>query len=135
MSAVPNDARLPFTTTFDLLLRRPLRLGGVLGGIYLDVRNILNRRNVVAVRRDTGTPDAPAELVQSMAMAAYQAHPEPIPYESERYRADADVNQDGYVAGQGELMPMYQAAAADFVQPLFAFGPPRLVRLGFEVVF
>jgi hypothetical protein len=99
------------------------------------VRNILNRRNVTAVRRDTGTPDAPAELIQSMATAAYQAHPEPIPYESERYRADADVNQDGYVAGQGELMPMYLAAAADFVQPLFAFGPPRLVRLGVEVVF
>jgi hypothetical protein len=135
MNAVPNDARLPFTTTFDLLLRRPLRLGGVLGGVYLDVRNILNRRNVTAVRRYTGTPDAPAELIQSMATAAYQAHPEPIPYESERYRADADVNQDGYVAGQGELMPMYLAAAADFVQPLFAFGPPRLVRLGVEVVF
>jgi hypothetical protein len=30
---------------------------------------------------------------------------------------------------------MYLAAAADFVQPLFAFGPPRLVRLGVEVVF
>ncbi|HET8634828.1 MAG TPA: hypothetical protein VFL88_11840, partial [Gemmatimonadales bacterium] len=135
MNAVPNEARLPFTTTFDLLLRRPLRLGGVLGGIYLDVRNILNRRNVVAVRRDTGTPDAPAEVIESMAMQAYTANPDPIPYESERYRAEADLNHDGYVAGQSELLPMYQAAAADFLQPLFAYGPPRLVRLGVEVVF
>ena len=40
--------------TVDLLVRRPLRLGGARGGIYLDVRNLLNRRNIVAVRRDTG---------------------------------------------------------------------------------
>jgi len=26
-------------------------------------------------------------------------------------------------------------AARDFLQPTFAFGPPRLVRLGTEIVF
>jgi hypothetical protein len=30
---------------------------------------------------------------------------------------------------------MYEAAARDFTQPLFAYGPPRLLRLGVEVVF
>jgi hypothetical protein len=35
---------------------RLLRLGGKMGGIYLDVRNLLNRQNVVAVRRDIGSP-------------------------------------------------------------------------------
>ena len=27
------------------------------------------------------------------------------------------------------------AAARDFVQPVFAYGPPRLVRFGMELVF
>lgn len=131
----PNNARLPSTSTIDLLLRRPVTLGGVRGGVYLDVRNLFDRRNVVAVRRDTGTPDASTDVLDAMAMQAYQAHPEPIPYESERYRASADLNHDGYVAGQAELLPMYQAAVQDFLQPIFAYGPPRLVRLGMELLF
>ena len=30
---------------------------------------------------------------------------------------------------------MYVAAARDFTQPLFAYGPPRLMRLGIELLF
>jgi hypothetical protein len=30
---------------------------------------------------------------------------------------------------------MYEATARDFSQPLFAYGPPRLVRLGIELLF
>jgi hypothetical protein len=70
-----------------------------------------------------------------MAEAAYAAHPEAIPYESSRYRASADLNHDGYVATRDELFPMYVAAARDYSQPLFAYGPPRLARLGFELLF
>ena len=131
----PNDSRLPATMTIDLLVRRPLRLGGTRGGVYLDVRNLLNRRNIVSVRRDTGQPGLTAMGIDSLAEAAYQAHPEEIPFESARYRAYADSDGDGYVAGREELFPLYQAAARDFTQPLFAYGPPRLVRLGLEFLF
>ena len=55
---LPNGSRLPGTSSLDLLIRRPFRLGSTLGGIYLDVRNLLDRKNVVAVRRDTGEPHA-----------------------------------------------------------------------------
>ena len=132
---LPNDARLPASTTIDLLVRRPLRLGGVRGGLYVDVRNLLNRRNIVTVRRDTGEPGLTAAGVDSLAEAAYQLHPEDIPFESARYRAYADANGDGYLSGRDELFPLYQAAARDFTQPLFAYGPPRLVRLGIEFLF
>jgi outer membrane receptor protein involved in Fe transport len=132
---LPNGQRLPWTTTVDLLVRRPLKLGRTTGGIYLDVRNVLNRRNVVAVRRDTGEPRADDAAIGRLAEAAYASHPEPIPYESARYRAAADLNGDGYVAGRDELFPMYVAAARDYTQPLFAYGPPRLMRLGIEVLF
>ncbi|HEX6107518.1 MAG TPA: hypothetical protein VFZ26_18155, partial [Gemmatimonadales bacterium] len=113
----------------------PLRLGGAAGGIYLDVRNLLNRRNIVAVRRDTGVPQPTEEAVLLLAEQAYAAHPEPIPYESARYRADADLDRDGYLAGREELFPLYVAAARDYTQPVFAYGPPRLARLGVELLF
>jgi hypothetical protein len=132
---LPNDARLPSTRTVDLLVRRPLRLGNTRGGIYLDMRNLLNRQNIVAVRRDTGEPGVGSDGVEALAESAYQAHPEEIPYESARYRAEADINGDGYIAGRDELFPLYLSAAQDFTQPLFAYGPPRRVRLGLEILF
>jgi hypothetical protein len=39
------------------------------------------------------------------------------------------------VDGPAELNPLYLSAAQDYAQPLFAYGPPRLVRLGMEVRF
>ena len=132
---LPNDSRLPWTSSVDLLVRRPIRFGGTRGGIYLDVRNLFNRRNVVAVRRDTGSPQPTEGTIQLMAEEAYTANPGPIPFESARYRASADLNQDGYVSGRGELFPMYVAAARDYSQPVFAYGPPRLARLGVELLF
>jgi outer membrane receptor protein involved in Fe transport len=131
----PNGSRLPSTHTLDLLIRRSLRLAGKQGGIYLDVRNLLNRQNVVAVRRDIGQPAADSATVQRHAEQAYQAHPEAIPYESSRYRDSADLNGNGFIDGRTELFPLYLAAARDFLQPVFAYGTPRLARLGFEFVF
>jgi hypothetical protein len=132
---LPNDSRLPTSVTVDLLVRRPLRLGAARGGVYLDVRNLLNRRNIIAVRRDSGQPGPTTTGIDSLAEAAYQAHPEEIPFESGRYRAFADADGNGYIEGREELLPLYLAAARDFTQPLFAYGPPRLVRLGVEFLF
>ena len=131
----PNSSRLPGTSTIDLLIRRPIRLGRTFGGIYLDVRNLLDRRNVVAVRRDSGTPQATEDVLEQMAEDAFAAHPEAIPFESTRYRRSADLNGDGFLSGREELLPMYLAAAQDYSQPIFAYGPPRLVRLGVEFLF
>jgi hypothetical protein len=135
LRGLPNGDRLPSQASVDVLLRRSLRAFGRSGGVYLDVRNLLNRRNVVAARRDTGQPAIDGPTLQALAQRAYNAHPEPIPYESRRYRDWADLDRNGYVDGAGELMPLYLAAARDFTQPLFAYGPPRLVRVGVELVF
>jgi hypothetical protein len=132
---LPNDGRLPATNTIDLLIRRPVRLGRLTGSLYVDVRNLLNRRNIIAVRRDTGTPRLDNASVQTLANDAFLANPSPIPYESPRYRRWADLDGNGYVEGSTELLPLYLAAARDFAQPIFFYGPPRLVRLGMEVSF
>ena len=70
-----------------------------------------------------------------MAEDALAEHPERIPYESPRYRPHADLDQNGYIEGASELRPMYEAAARDFAQPIFAYGSPRLARIGIELLF
>ncbi|HSM15492.1 MAG TPA: TonB-dependent receptor [Gemmatimonadales bacterium] len=132
---LPNDSRLPSQSTIDLLVRRSIRVGGTQGSLYLDMRNLFNRRNLVAVRRDTGEPELDEQSIKDLAEAAYQEHPEAIPYESPRYRAQADLDGNGLIEGQDELLPLFEAAARDFTQPLFVYGPPRLVRLGIEIAF
>ena len=130
-----NGSRLPNQKSVDMLVRRPLNFRGFKGSIYVDARNVLNTVNQTSVRRNTGTPNADTATVASMALAAYNANPNPIPYESPRYRRAADLNGDGVISGQTELMPLYLAAARDFTWPLFIYGPPRLVRFGLEVLF
>ena len=132
---LPNSHRLPPLLTVDLLLRRPVRVGRWRGSLYLDARNLLNRRNIEAVRRDTGEPGLGPQGIDSLAERAYRAHPEAIPYESPRYRPYADVDGNGLIEGRGELYPLFLAAARDYSQPLFAYGPPRLLRLGVELAF
>jgi len=132
---LPNEHRLPMVATLDLLLRRPLRLVGRYGSVYLDVRNVLGRRNIISVRRDTGTPQARPSQIQALADSAFAAHPEPISYESSRYRRWADLDNNGILEGIGELGPLYLSAARDFSQPLFSYGAPRLIRLGAEFLF
>jgi hypothetical protein len=70
-----------------------------------------------------------------MAQEAYEANPGPITYESSRYRPWADLDGNGVIEGPGELLPLYQEASEDFNQPIFYYGPPRLLRLGVELGF
>ena len=131
----PNSARLPWTSTIDMLIRRPLQVGKVEGSLYFDVRNLLGRQNLLSVRPETGTPYASPATIDSAMQSAYSANPQPIPYESPRYRASADLNHDGLVAGPDELLPLYRAAAQDYFWPVFYYGPPRAMRFGIEVFF
>jgi hypothetical protein len=132
---LPNSHRLPPLSTVDLLVRRPLRIGGRQGTLYMDLRNLLNRRNIEAVRRDTGEPDLTESGITALAETAYLRHPEAIPYESPRYRSAADLNGNGLIEGRNELYPLFLAAARDYTQPLFSYGPPRMFRLGVELLF
>ena len=132
---LPNSHRLPMTMTVDLLVRRQFGLVGRQASVYLDVRNLLNRRNIEAVRRETGMPNMTPQGIDSLAEQAYAAHPEAIPYESPRYRSFADLDANGLIEGRTELFPLFQSAARDYTQPLFSYGAPRLFRLGIELLF
>jgi hypothetical protein len=132
---LPNSERLPNEFTLDFLVRRDFPLWGLRVGVYLDVRNATNHRNVIAVRRDSGQPEPSDGVVATLAQNAYAANPSPIPYESSRYRAWADLDGNGLVAGEAELLPLYERAARDYLQPLFFYGPPRVIRVGAAIAF
>lgn len=55
--AEQNNSRLPETMTVDLYARKSFSLGPVQLGLFADVRNLLNRKNVVSVYSATGSPD------------------------------------------------------------------------------
>ncbi len=132
---LPNTYRLPSQAALDLFLRRTFGTRGIRFGLFVDVRNVTNKRNVVAVRRDSGDPVAAEGQIIAMAEQAYSANPQSIPYESRRYRPWADVDHDGLISGRDELLPLYERAARDITQPLFYYGSPRLIRFGGEVFF
>ena len=61
------------------------------------------RRRRAPGHRAAHSPTWPA--IERMAEAAYAANPDPIPFESGRYRAVADLNGDGYRGGTGGVVP------------------------------
>jgi len=54
----PNSARMPWTMTVDLRATKYFKFVGLDMALYADVRNIFNKRNVLAVWGQTGEPDA-----------------------------------------------------------------------------
>ncbi len=130
-----NGHRLPSQQTVDLLIRRPLTLGAMQGSLYLDIRNLLHRQNIVSVRRDTGTPFLSDTAIEELAREAYRVNPAPIPWESARYRPIGDPDGIGRMQGEANLLPLFRAAAEDVSAPLFHYGAPRLMRFGLEVIF
>jgi len=115
------------TFAIDALARRSVTVGSVQAWAYLDARNILNHR-AGATPRETA-------IVEGWAQAAYARGPEPIPYDSPRYRASADLDGNGRVEGDAELLPLYRAAARDLSRPLMSYGAPRTVRIGVALDF
>jgi Carboxypeptidase regulatory-like domain len=132
---LPNSYRLPALWAIDLRVGRSFRLGGLSLELWADARNLTGRRNVVAVRRDTGSPEAGAPQIEAMAQAAFAERPYAIPYESPAYRPDADLDRNGRIEGPDELLPLFRRAARDYLQPIFAYAPPRLMRLGVRIGF
>lgn len=52
-----NNARIPYNLTFDLFARKNVNLGFFQLGLFVDVRNIFNKKNIFSVYSTTGLPD------------------------------------------------------------------------------
>lgn len=126
---------LPWTSTVNVRASRRFgslpACGRCQWRIVGEARNVLNRENVLALRRDTGTL-APSEA----ALLPYLEGSirEPIPLESPRYSLLADLDRDGLIT-PGEYAQARLAAALDLHDPSLFYGEGRQLRLGVEVMF
>jgi hypothetical protein len=130
--------RLPWTALVDMGLTwdLPPRVPGCErcgARVVLEVKNLLDRDNVIALRRDTGLIGPSLEAVQDQ-IAAPVSSTFPIPRESDRYSSSIDADGDGLIS-QGEFSAARFAAAVDRNDPSLFFGPPRQLRVGLEVTF
>lgn len=96
-----------------------------------DGRNIFNRKNIIALRRETGSLTPRLAEVQNLARGEL---PEPIPRESPNYSQLIDLNRDGLITAN-EYQTARLAAALDRFDPSLYYGESRQVRLGLEVNF
>jgi hypothetical protein len=131
-----RTARLPWTNWLNL--RASYDFGG-LGvcqcswRVLLDARNILGTDNVIALRRDTGELAPRTSDLEDVAVELSPGFT-PIPIESPRYSAQADLDRDGVISLQ-EFETARFAAALDASDPSLYFGQPFQLRLGLEIVF
>src|SRR5690606_37273272 len=111
-------AYLPWTSTIDLRLSRDLGRLPVCGGctwrVMADGRNLLDRENIIAVRRDPGGlgPAVPAlqELVDRLQS------PGDIPAESPLYSLGIDLDDNGIIT-PSEFGYARTAAALSRIDP------------------
>ncbi len=126
---------LPWIVQLDL--RATLEVGDLPGcsdcrwRIVFDGRNLLDRANVLALRRDTGTIAPPAAQVLELARGGAGGS---IPRESPRYSELADLDGNGRITDL-EYRTVRLAAALDRMDPSLYYDEPLQLRLGVEVAF
>jgi hypothetical protein len=131
------DRYLPWTWAADLRASWDFATAGWCGRCrwraLADGRNILNRKNVIALRRETASIAPSLAEVERLSRVPGNLS-EPIPREAPGYNALIDLNRDGYITG-AEFNTARFAAALDRYDPSLYYGEARQLRLGIEVVF
>lgn len=129
--------RLPWTALVDLALT--WNLPGVPGchgctaRVILEAKNLLDRDNIIALRRETGTIAPTLSTVERLVAAPHTSR-FPIIRESEFYTASVDLDDDGLIT-EDEFDTARFAAAVDRFDPSLFYGPASQVRIGLQVSF
>jgi hypothetical protein len=128
---------LPWTSTSDLRASWDFGNLPVCGHckwrVVFDGRNILNRKNILAMRTNTGALSPSLGEVQQLANAL-PVPEESIPRESPAYVVFLDTNRDGVISPD-EARSARFAAALDRFDPTLFFGEGRQIRFGVELAF
>ena len=131
------DPYLPWTWTTDLRASWDFGSLSVCGlcswRVFADGRNILNRKNIIGLRRPTGSVSPTLAEVQAVANRPSNVTL-PIVRESPLYSALIDLNRDGSITSD-EFQTARMAAALDRFDPSLYYGESRQLRIGVEVVF
>lgn len=141
-----NASRMPWNYTLDLKVTRGFQFGGGTLSAFVDVRNLLNRRNVEDVYSMNGSPNDPGDIdviAGANIRAAVDLNDAELDPETrlvylrqqqmlERYGlADGDPN---VVSPDEQRRARALAYIAD--ETIFTmYGAPRRIRIGFEYIF
>jgi hypothetical protein len=130
----PNSARLPWTNTIDLLIRRHCSWQGRGQPLLRRAQPAGPAEPVVGAAGDRDAVRLPGNHRQRRAVGLRrQSTADPVRITPLSFLRR--LNQDGLVSGPDELLPLYRSAAKDYFWPVFYYGPPRLMRFGIEVFF
>jgi carboxypeptidase family protein len=128
---------LPWTWTADLRASWDFGVARVCSHCrwraIADGRNIFNKKNIIALRRENGALAPTFSQVQGLVDGLANLT-EPIPRESPSYSSRIDLDHDGMI-NNTEYRTARLAAALDRFDPSLFFGEARQLRLGIEVVF
>ncbi len=115
-----NSARLPSTTRIDVRVDRRFRVGGASLTAYVNVLNLLDTKNVLAVFRATGLPDNDGYLVTNGGQGYLTTQPDP---------AAAAFLYGAYIGGPVNVGSRHTSASS------LMYSRPRRVRVGFLLNF
>lgn len=129
--------RLPWTALVDLALTWNLPgvpgCNGCTARVILEAKNLLDRDNIIALRRETGTIAPTLSEVEKLADAPHSSR-FPILRESEFYNSSVDLDQDGLITPD-EFDTARFAAAIDRFDPSLFYGSAQQLRIGLQVTF
>lgn len=129
----PNSSRLDPTIEWNMRISRGFSLGGTDYTLFVDVRNLLGRKNVLYYDPWTNPPwNSPGRLRILAREATEDAVT--VPAESEDFNPQADLNGDMLLTRQ-EQEEAYYKALVDRWEEVLPFGEPRQVRFGVDVRF
>lgn len=129
--------RLPWTSLVDLAVSWQLpRVPGChqcAARLVLEAKNLFDRDNLIALRRETAAIAPTLSGVENLAAAPHSSQ-FPIFRESAFYNATVDLDDDGLIT-EGEFDTARFAAAVDRFDPSILYGPAQQLRLGIQVTF
>jgi hypothetical protein len=129
----PNASRLPYTLEWNLRMSRGFRIGNRNYTIFADIRNLLDRQNVLYYDPLTNPPWNSETRFRQIARDATQDAIS-IPAESVEYSEQADLNRDRVVT-PGEQEEVHYNALVDRWTPVLSYDEPRQVRIGLDIRF
>ena len=129
--------RLPWTSQIDLALSFALpgvpACPGCSARLVVDARNLFDRANVIALRRETGSTAPTLAAIENLRDTPHNSQ-FPMSRESEFYATAVDLDEDGLITRE-EFDAARFAAALDRFDPSLFYGPARELRVGVEVNF
>jgi hypothetical protein len=129
----PNSSRLPYTLEWDLKFSRGFKIAGRKYNFFVDIRNLLNRRNVMYYDPWTDSPWNSESRLRTLAQEA-TVDAITVPAESPDYNPQSDLNGDNVLSADEQEEAYYQALV-DRWSPVLIYDSPRLIRFGMDMRF